>query len=100
MGLQIFSGEGYVTNIATLPAYRRQGIAKALIKTAMQNEMEFITLEVRESNIPAFRLYEKLGFSEVGRRPNYYSNPVEDAILMTRYFQENMDENANTLSVG
>ena len=88
MGLQIFSGEGYVTNVATLPAFRRRGVAKALMERAMQNDMAFITLEVRESNLPAFRLYETLGFCEVGRRPRFYRNPDESAILMTKYLKE------------
>ncbi|MFR5875760.1 MAG: ribosomal protein S18-alanine N-acetyltransferase [Eubacterium sp.] len=86
MGLQIFSGEGYVTNIATLPEYRRQGVAKALINEAIKNDMEFITLEVRKSNNAAIHLYSRLGFEEVGTRPNFYREPIEDAILMTRYF--------------
>lgn len=84
LGVQIFSGEGYVTNIATLPEHRRQGIAKALINKALENDMEFLTLEVREGNIPAINLYSSLGFEKVGTRPNYYSNPTENAILMTR----------------
>lgn len=86
MGLQIFSGEGYVTNIAVLPKYRGQGIAKALINEQMKNKMDFITLEVRESNIPAICLYEKTGFENVGIRPNFYSNPTENAVIMTRCF--------------
>ena len=85
IGIQIFSGEGYLTNVATLPEYRKQGIAKALIERALENEMEFLTLEVRESNLPAINLYEKLGFAEVGRRPKFYREPDEDAILMTKY---------------
>lgn len=87
MGLQIFSGEGYVTNIATLPEYRRQGIAKALINEAVKNDMEFITLEVRKSNYAAINLYNQLGFKEVGTRPKFYREPVEDALLMTKYFK-------------
>ena len=83
MGLQIFSGEGYVTNVAVLPQYRQRGIAKALIDKALQNDMCFITLEVRESNTPAIRLYEKAGFKNVGTRPNFYTDPVENAIIMT-----------------
>lgn len=59
MGLQIFSGEGYVTNVAVLPEYRRRGIAQRLIFAEFENEMDFITLEVRKSNTPAIRLYEK-----------------------------------------
>ena len=87
MGVQIFSGEGYVTNVATLPEYRRQGVATRLIERALENDMEFITLEVRESNIPAISLYERLGFERVGERPKYYSNPTESAILMTKYLR-------------
>lgn len=86
MGLQIFSGEGYVTNVAVLPQYRQRGIAKALIDKALQNDMCFITLEVRESNTPAIRLYEKAGFKNVGTRPKFYTDPVENAIIMTKYF--------------
>ena len=85
MGLQIFSGEGYVTNVAVLPEYRQRGIAKALIGEALKNDMRFITLEVRESNTPAIRLYEKAGFENVGIRLNFYSNPNENAIIMTKF---------------
>lgn len=86
MGLQIFSCEGYVTNIATIPEYRRKGVAKALISEALKNDMEFITLEVRESNLAAINLYKSFGFAEVGTRPRYYSNPIESAVLMTKTF--------------
>lgn len=85
IGVQIFSGEGYVTNVGVLPEFRRRGIAKALIKRALENEMEFLTLEVRESNLPAIGLYEKLGFERVGVRPRFYREPEENAILMTYY---------------
>ena len=84
MGLQIFSGEGYVTNVAVLPEYRHQGIAAALIEKQLENPMDFITLEVRQSNTPAINLYTKMGFESVGIRPNFYSNPTENAIIMTR----------------
>ena len=87
-GLQVFSGEGYVTNVAVLPEYRRQGIAKMLIEKQLQNEMSFITLEVRESNLPAIKLYESFGFENVGIRPKFYSNPTENAIIMTKYLTE------------
>lgn len=85
IGLQIFSGEGYVTNVAVLPEYRRQGIARALIHESLKNDMEFLTLEVRVSNTPAIKLYESMGFIEVGRRPKFYREPVEDALLYTIY---------------
>ncbi len=86
LGLQIFSSEGYITNIATLPEYRRQGIARALLERACKNEMDFITLEVRESNLPAIGLYSSLGFENMGKRPRFYREPEEDAIIMTRKF--------------
>lgn len=88
MGLQIFSGEGYVTNVAVLPEYRGRGIALALINEQLKNKMGFITLEVRESNVPAVRLYEKAGFENMGIRPKFYSNPTENAIIMTKFFTE------------
>ena len=88
MGLQIFSGEGYVTNVAVLPEYRGRGIALALINEQLKNKMGFITLEVRESNIPAIRLYKKAGFENMGIRPKFYSNPTENAIIMTKFFTE------------
>ena len=87
MGLQIFSGEGYVTNVAVLPKFRGKGIAKALISEQMKNDMEFITLEVRESNVPAINLYTKMGFENMGIRPKFYSNPTENAIIMTKYLR-------------
>lgn len=85
IGVQIFSGEGYVTNVATLPKFRRCGVAKALIAEALKNDMEFLTLEVRESNSPAIKLYESFDFKVVGKRPRFYREPTEDAILMTKY---------------
>lgn len=87
MGLQIFAGEGYVTNVAVLPEYRGRGIAKALITEQMKNDMEFITLEVRESNTPAIHLYKKSGFETVGVRPDFYADPTENAVIMTRVFE-------------
>ena len=73
MGLQIFSGEGYVTNV---------------IFAEFENEMDFITLEVRKSNTPAIRLYEKAGFENVGIRPHFYTSPDEDAVIMTKSFEK------------
>lgn len=83
MGLQVFSGEGYVTNIAVLPQYRRRGIARALINEELKNDMDFISLEVRKSNLPAISLYAQCGFERVGVRPNFYTSPDEDAVIMT-----------------
>ncbi|MBQ2943110.1 MAG: ribosomal protein S18-alanine N-acetyltransferase [Ruminococcus sp.] len=81
--------EGSLTNLAVLPEYRRRGIAKnlteALIEKAEELNLAFVTLEVRASNTPASKLYSKTGFEEIGVRKGYYSNPREDAVLMTKY---------------
>ena len=68
--------------------YRRRGIAEALVNTLCDALKErgsvSLTLEVRASNEPAKALYEKLGFEQVGRRPNYYRNPKEDALILKK----------------
>lgn len=89
MGLSISVDEGYILNVATLPEYRRQGIAKALINHIINmysEKLKFITLEVRPSNTAALKLYEGFGFEQVGERKNYYSNPAENAVLLTKGF--------------
>ena len=89
MGLSKIVGEGYVTNIAVLPKYRRLGIGEKILEYVINNtktELEFISLEVRVSNIAALSLYEKFGFERVGLRKRFYTNPQEDAIIMTKYF--------------
>ena len=89
MGLSKIVGEGYVTNIAVLPKYRRLGIGEKILGYVIDNtkaELEFISLEVRVSNIAAISLYEKFGFERVGLRKRFYTNPQEDAIIMTKYF--------------
>ena len=89
-GVQVILDEGYITNVAVRPECRRQGIAGKLLQVfldfAKANHLAFLTLEVRPSNTPAVALYEKNGFKEVGRRPNYYDDPKEDALLLTREF--------------
>ena len=92
VGCQTVLDEGYITNVAVSPDFRRQGIARALIAEltakAEENKLAFVTLEVRESNLAARRLYEKNGFEIVGKRKNYYEKPAEDAILMSKFFQK------------
>lgn len=82
--------EGYIGNVAVLPAFRRMGIAdglmQALAGAARERGLSFLTLEVRASNLPAIALYEKNGYVPAGRRRNYYADPKEDAILMTLNF--------------
>lgn len=83
--------EGCLEKIAVDPDYRRQGVAKAILSAFLrfgQVHLAFLTLEVRASNAPAITLYEKLGFRQVGRRKNYYSDLHEDALLMTVEFQK------------
>ena len=81
--------EGNLDNIAVAPEYRRRGVADALLGalTGFGREcLALLTLEVRASNAPAIALYEKHCFRPVGRRRNYYSDPREDAVLMTLTF--------------
>lgn len=88
-GLHVVLDEGYIDNIAVRADCRRQGIADALLDTFQRfgaAHLAFLTLEVRLSNRPAIDLYLKHGFSQVARRKDYYTNPTEDAILMTLDF--------------
>ena len=91
VGMMFVLDEGYISNVAVAPAYRRQGVADALISALMMRAEElglaFVTLEVRAGNEPAKALYAKHGFVPVGRRKNYYDLPKEDAILMTRFWK-------------
>jgi ribosomal-protein-alanine N-acetyltransferase len=79
------AGEWEIENVAVAAKFLRRGIAnellRHLIRRAENEAASAILLEVRESNLPARRLYEKHGFREVGRRPVYYKDPTEDAIL-------------------
>ena len=88
VGMMYVLDEGYISNVAVHPDWRRRGAADALLtgleERAKKLLLSFLTLEVRESNAPAIALYEKHGFRPVGRRKNYYEKPAEDAILMTR----------------
>ena len=88
VGSQSCPPEADVMNVAVAPAYRRQGIGEGLMVALMDalrdKGMESLTLEVRASNVPAIALYDRLGFAEVGRRPNYYTDPGEDALIMRK----------------
>lgn len=84
----VFRGKGAVPseqeilNLAVDPFYRRKGIASALLRTELGHPATHFFLEVRESNLGARQLYERFGFKEIGRREEYYSDPVETAIVM------------------
>lgn len=90
VGSQSVMGESDMMNIAVTPQYRRQGVAQALVEALVahlkERENISLTLEVRVSNAPAIALYEKLGFVQVGRRPNYYRSPKEDALILKKQF--------------
>lgn len=89
-GLQVILDEGYITNVAVRPEYRKQGVASRLLQVfvdfALGNSLAFLTLEVRPSNTAAIVLYGRHGFRTVGRRKNYYEHSREDALIMTREF--------------
>lgn len=91
VGMMYVLDEGYISNVAVSPECRRLGIAdkliESLIKRANERNLSFVTLEVRESNLPAIELYRKFGFSDVGMRRNYYNRPTENAILMTKFLR-------------
>ena len=80
--------EGDLNLIAVREDCRRQGLAGALLEALFsacrQAGVERLTLEVRVSNAPAIALYEAFGFSQIGRRKEYYTEPVEDAWLLSR----------------
>lgn len=95
-GMQSIAGECYVENIAVFPALRGRGIGRALttalLTAAAAEHSAFVTLEVRSSNEAAIGLYRSLGFTEVGERKNFYCDPAENALLMTRYFDTSAKE--------
>ena len=85
-GMLCVVDEGQITNIATLPEYRRMGygaaIVEALKKYAKYNGLHSITLEVRESNKAAIGLYSAHGFKVTGKRKDFYTKPTESALIM------------------
>lgn len=91
IGVYVVYESCFVTNVAVFPKFRRQGIGRALIKMAILTAdamgTDFISLEVRTTNYPARALYKSLGFEEMGRRRDFYRNPTEDALIMTKVFQ-------------
>ena len=81
-------GEVQIMNVGVLPGLRGRGYANALLEDALQQATQagatFAVLEVRPSNAPAIRLYERHGFERIGLRPRYYSDNQEDALVMGR----------------
>ena len=91
VGSQSVMGEADMMNLAVRPESRRLGVGKALVETLVnrlaENAVHSLTLEVRASNDSAIALYEKLGFTRVGRRPNYYHSPKEDALILRKEWE-------------
>ena len=91
VSVQCICGVGDITNVAVTPPARGRGIGGQLLLAldglAREQSLEELTLEVRQSNLTAIRLYTRAGYTQVGKRPNYYENPREGAILMTKYYK-------------
>ena len=91
IGSQSVLGQSDMMNVAVHPDHRRRGIAEALI-LALSRDLQAqgntcLMLEVRASNAPAIALYEKLGFTQVGLRKNYYRHPKEDALILRKEWE-------------
>lgn len=90
-GLIMVLDEGDITNVAVRRDRQREGIGhflmESLVRLAAERDVTTIHLEVRAGNDTAVRLYERMGFVRDGIRKGYYTDPVEDAILMTRHPQ-------------
>jgi ribosomal-protein-alanine N-acetyltransferase len=82
--------EWELENVAVLPAYLRQGVGRGLLTALLAHSnsvgAERVLLEVRASNVSAIALYRQCGFGLVGRRRDYYRNPIEDALLLVHIF--------------
>ncbi|MEO6859146.1 MAG: ribosomal protein S18-alanine N-acetyltransferase, partial [Solirubrobacteraceae bacterium] len=76
----------HLMNVAVDPARQHQGIGRRLLEQMIERAgvEEQYTLEVRTSNAPAIRLYESFGFRSAGKRPRYYRDTGEDAVIMWR----------------
>jgi ribosomal-protein-alanine N-acetyltransferase len=87
IGLWLMVGEAHIVTVAVRERYRRMGIGERLVIAALElaqdAEQDEATLEVRASNDPAQRLYEKYGFARLGLRKRYYTDNNEDAVIMT-----------------
>lgn len=82
----VIAGEGEIQRIAVLEEFRRQGLGRklldAMVAAARNRGARAMTLEVRESNEPAIKLYFSAGFRTEAQRKDYYRNPREDALIM------------------
>lgn len=88
IAMSVTPEQGFISKVMTHPAYRRQGIAKALLASfiayAKEKGFEELSLEVRESNTAAIHLYASFDFEIIGKRRQFYRHPKEDAVIMTK----------------
>ncbi len=95
-GAWIIMEEGHITNIAVEQVSRGRGVGKTLLKALMQYAanlgVQYLTLEVRKSNLTAQKLYEAFGFQTLAVRKHYYEDNGEDAILMVCDHMPPVDE--------
>ena len=89
VGMHHILDEGFITNVVVHPAYRRQGIATALLAEletyGKAHDLTRITLEVRASTQKAIALYAQMGYAKEGVRPGFYDSPKEDALIYSLY---------------
>lgn len=88
-GMYLSFNEGNITNVAVSSAYRKQKVAYNMLTyifgLAKEKGITDAFLEVRETNVPAIKLYETLGFEEAGIRKNFYEKPTENALIMWKH---------------
>ena len=85
VGSQTVLQEADMMNVAVADSHRRRGIARALVEELIHRLDAYqLTLEVRQSNLPAISLYESMGFQQVGLRKNYYQKPKENALILRK----------------
>lgn len=96
---KLILGEGYINNIAVDSSHRKKGVAKALLSQlkhiAKQKGADFLTLEVRKSNLPAINLYSSFGYETVGERKDFYVDPTENALLLTLFLGDKNEDTCN-----
>lgn len=89
LGYWLIVDEAYISTLAVAPGMRRRGIGKQLLKTALRSAgrqgADRVSLEVRASNAGAISMYESLGFELHSRKPEYYRDNGEDALVMILY---------------
>jgi len=92
--------ELHIMTIAVSPHYRRHGVASAMMTHAITHartqDAHSAMLEVRASNVPAIAFYTHIGFQQIACRGQYYSNPVEDAMIMRRMLLDTGDATQTT----